>query len=371
VAYWGGGGAAGWGGGRGGGGGGRMGRIDGWDYDELGVVYDPALVRRLVPYLAPYKTRAVIALISMIVNSIANYTQPFIMAIGIQRVVDNLRVATNDSLDQSVRDAAFEQAGSDVTTFGTLLVGLSLVFFAAQFVQRRMTGHVGHSILRDMRSLMFAHLNRLSLSFYDREEIGRVMSRVTSDVVTLQELMTTGFLNVLADIIGLAIIIALIIRLDPMLAGVMMVVVPLLVGFMAIWQKYAAQAFIRVRQAIALVNSNINENVSGVRVVQSLGREEENLRQFDELNRQNRDMNMDAARLQAAVMPLVEVLSTVATVLVRRGLRLHHRLPALHPALLQPGARHRPPVHDAPAGHGRRAPHLRGARHRARDPGRA
>jgi ATP-binding cassette subfamily B protein len=167
-----------------------------------------------------------------------------------------------------------------------------------------------------MRSLMFAHLNRLSLSFYDREEIGRVMSRVTSDVVTLQELMTTGFLNVLADIIGLAIIIALIIRLDPMLAGVMMVVVPLLVGFMAIWQKYAAQAFIRVRQAIALVNSNINENVSGVRVVQSLGREEENLRQFDELNRQNRDMNMDAARLQAAVMPLVEVLSTVATVLV-------------------------------------------------------
>ncbi len=317
MAYWGGGGAAGWGGGRGmGGGGGRMGRTDGWDYDELGAVYDHALVKRLVPFLAPYKTRALIALLSMIVNSVANYTQPFIMAFGIKGVVDKLLESSDAALSAAERQTILDQAASDVTTFGILLVALSLVSFGAQFVQRRMTGHIGHSILRDMRSLMFSHLNKLSLSFYDREEIGRVMSRVTSDVVTLQELMTTGFLNVLADIIGLAIIVVAIFLLDPMLAAVTMVVVPVLVGFMVVWQKFAAKAFIRVRQAIALVNSNINENVSGVRVVQSLGREEENLRQFDELNRQNRDMNMNAARLQAAVMPLVEILSTVATVLV-------------------------------------------------------
>ena len=318
MAYWGGGGAAGWGGGGPGMGarGGRMGRTDGWDYDDLGAVYDPAIVRRLIPFLAPYKTRVLIALVSMIVNSIANYTQPFIMAFGIKSVVDKLRDSTDAAFSAAEQQAALDQAANDVTTFGILLVVLSVISFGAQFVQRRMTGHIGHSILRDMRSMMFAHLNKLSLSFYDREEIGRVMSRVTSDVVTLQELMTTGFLNVLADVIGLAIIVVAIFLLDPMLAAVTMVVVPVLVGFMIVWQKFAAKAFIRVRQAIALVNSNINENVSGVRVVQSLGREEENLRQFDALNRQNRDMNMNAARLQAAVMPLVEILSTVATVLV-------------------------------------------------------
>ena len=319
MAYWGGGGAAGWGGGSGpgmGARGGRMGRTDGWDYDELGSVYDHKLVKRLIPFLAPYKGRALIALASMIVNSVANYTQPFIMAFGIKSVVDKLRDSTDAAFSAAEQQAALDQAANDVTTFGILLVVLSVVSFGAQFVQRRMTGYIGHSILRDMRSLMFAHLNKLSLSFYDREEIGRVMSRVTSDVVTLQELMTTGFLNVLADVIGLAIIVVAIFLLDPMLAAVTMVVVPVLVGFMIVWQKFAAKAFIRVRQAIALVNSNINENVSGVRVVQSLGREEENLRQFDALNRQNRDMNMNAARLQAAVMPLVEILSTVATVLV-------------------------------------------------------
>jgi ABC-type multidrug transport system fused ATPase/permease subunit len=313
MAYWGGG-AGGWSGG----GGPQRGRgaqvdmvnrrgIDGWDYDELGKVYDLALVKRLVPFITPHKWRAIIALISMIVFSIASYAPPFIMALAVERIAAATLENTPESLARAV---------SDTKSFGLLVVGMAVVMFFAAMVQRLMTGYIGHHMLRDLREMLFAHLNKLSLSFYDREEVGRLMSRVTSDVTTLQELMTSGFLNVLADIIGLTIIIVLVFLLDPILAVVSLSVIPLLLLFMVFWQKFAARAFIRVRQAIAIVNANINENVSGVRVVQSMVREERNLEHFESLNEQNMQMNLNAAKLQASVMPLVEILSTVATIMV-------------------------------------------------------
>lgn len=315
MAYWGGGGAGGWSGGMGGRPGGRGTQVegvnrrgtDGWDYDDLGKVYDTALIGRLVPFITPHKWRAIVALISTIVLSITSYAPPFIMALALERIIDAVAAGTPESLDQAVADTQF---------FGLLLVGLAGVMFVAAMVQRLMTGYIGHHLLRDLRSMMFGHLNKLSLSFYDREEVGRIMSRVTSDVVTLQELMTSGFLNVLSDILGLTIIIVAVYLLDPVLATVSLAVIPFLFIFMVVWQKYAARAFIRVRQAIAIVNANINENVSGVRVVQSMVREETNLEHFDGLNAQNRQMNLDAAKLQASVMPLVEILSTVATIFV-------------------------------------------------------
>ncbi len=305
MAYWGGGQAGGWSGDTSTV---RRGRtVDGWDYDELGRVYDAALVKRLFPFLRPYKLQATIAMIAMIVFAIASYSQPFVMAIATVSIVDKLRSGT---------PAELAAVDNEIVRFGVLLVVLAIVSFASAAVQRLMTGYVGHQILRDLRSQMFAHLNTLSLGFFDRQEVGRVMSRVTSDVTTLQELITSGFLNILADIIGLALIVLYLFWLDPLLALVSLSVIPVLAVFMVWWQSPAARAFIRVRQAISNVNGSVNENVSGVRIVQSLNREDENLRQFERLNRVNLDANMDAVKLQAAVIPMVEVLSTMATAMV-------------------------------------------------------
>ena len=301
MAYWGGGGASGWSGPEGGGPV-RRGRSDGWDYNELGKVYDARLVGRLVPFLAPYKIRAVVALVAVIVVSVTQYAQPYIMSRGVEHVLASLRDG--------------EDASGAVQNLGILLVAMAVVGFVAMYVQRRMTGYMGHGLLLHLRQLMFNHLNRLSMRFYDNEEVGRVMSRVTSDVVTLQELMTSGALNVLSDIVGLALIIGFLFALDAQLALVSLSVVPVLVIFMWVWQGFAARAFIRTRIAIATVNSNLNENVSGVRVVQSMGREEANLRHFGRLNDENLNTNLDAARLQAIVMPTVEILSSVASALV-------------------------------------------------------
>ena len=304
MAFGGGHGAAGWSGqdhGGGGGGvrrgGGRGGGRDGWDYDELGKVYDPALLRRLLPFLAPYTRRVIVAVVAMAVTAGTQYAQPFIIGKGTTAAVGGADMGT-------------------LNLIGLGLVALALVAWVAQIVQRLQTAFVGHRVLYDMRSMLFAHLQKLSLSFYDREEVGRVMSRVTSDVTVMQELMTTGMLNVLTDVIGLGVVVFFMFLLDVQLAAVALSVVPVLVLAMAIWQRYAQQAFIRVRQSIAQVNSNINQNVSGIRVVQSLRREDTNLHQFDELNEENRQNNLRAGRLQAAVMPLVEILQTVATVAV-------------------------------------------------------
>ena len=312
MAYWGGGQAGGWSGDQRGVQRGRP--VDGWDYAELGRVYEPNLVKRLFPFLGPYKWQTVLATIAMLVFAISSYAQPYVMAVATESIVEKLRGGTPEQL------AAVD---SEILNFGALLVGLATFSFASAALQRLMTGYVGHRILRDLRSQMFEHLNKLSLSFFDREEVGRVMSRVTSDVVTLQELITSGFLNILADIVGLGLIVLFLFLLDPLLAVISLSVIPLLLIFMVWWQTPAAQAFIRVRQGISIVNGSINENVSGVRIVQSLNREDLNLRQFERLNRVNLDANMDAVKLQAAVIPVVELLSTIATgvVLVVIGVR--------------------------------------------------
>jgi len=295
MAYWGGGGAGGWSGG--GPGGGGRGRTDGWDYEELGKVYDPTLFKRLIPFLGPYKLRVAVAFVTMIVHAATSYAQPFVMGVATTQLVN-------------------DPNPDDLARIGLILVALSVIGWLALWLQRLMTGYIGHHILYNLRNLLFSHLQKLSLRFYDNEEVGRVMSRVTSDVVVLQELLTTGLLTVFDDFLGLALIVIFLFALDVQLAVVALVAIPVMVVFMALWQRNAARAFIEVRQAIALVNSSINENVSGVRVVQSLGREERNLQEFEALNRINRDSNLRAGRLQAAVMPMVEVLSTVATILV-------------------------------------------------------
>src|SRR5215213_3457484 len=199
---------------------------------------------------------------------------------------------------------------------GLLLLGVAITSWAFQWLQLSCSGYIGHRILLKLRREMFDHLQKLSLSFYDRHEVGRVMSRVTSDVTSLQELMTSGFLTVFADIAGLIVVVVILMSRDWQLALVAFAVVPVLVALMTFWSQRARAAFVEVRQAIAVVNSTINENVSGVRVIQSLSREGENSRRFSRINSSNLSANVKAGRLSAAVMPMVEVLVAVATGLV-------------------------------------------------------
>jgi len=271
--------------------------VDGWDDDELGKLYDHSVVRRLLPYLRPYRGRAITAIFSMIVFAIVSRTQPYLIGVAIDRYIEKGDV-------------------SGVTTIGIALLGLAVVGWLSQYIQQVMTAFMGHRILLTLRTQMFNHIQKLSLSFLDRNETGRVMSRVTSDVTVLQELLTTGFLTVFADFVGVGLVIFFLLIQDVQLTFIAFSVVPPLILIMAIWQIRARIAFIRVRQAIAQVNANLQENVSGVRVIQGMSRENENARRFDVVNAGNWSANVQAGRITAAIMPAVELLTAVATALV-------------------------------------------------------
>jgi ATP-binding cassette, subfamily B, multidrug efflux pump len=272
--------------------------VDGWDDEELGKVYDHKVVRRLVPYLKPYKKQVTLATFAMFLFAIASRAQPFLIGLAIDRL-------TEDPGDTT-----------PVAIVGVSLIGLAVVAWFAQWLQQVETGYVGHRILLKIRTEMFDHIQSLPVSFLDRNEIGRVMSRVQNDVAVIQDLLTTGVLTVLADFVGLLLVIGFLLFINVELTLVTFSTVPILIIILAIWQVRARAAFIRVRQAIAIVNANLQENVSGVRVIQSLSREDENARRFDRINTENLNANVSAGRVTAAVMPVVELLVSVSTALV-------------------------------------------------------
>jgi ATP-binding cassette subfamily B protein len=301
MAYWGGGQAGGWSGGGHFGQQAMMQRLrrsyDGWDDDEeYGAVYSHRVVTRLLPYLKPYKGRALLALFSTIIFMAASSFQPLLIG--------------------NLVDEALQGNVSGVNVQGGIFLVLMLISWGAQYIQLTSMGWVGHRLLYTLRTQMFDHLQRLSLRFYDNNEVGRVMSRVTSDVTTLQDLLTTGSLTILANFLGIFLVVGIMVYKDLELALITLAVVPFLIIAMAIWQAYARRAFVRVRQAIAIVNGNLQENVSGVRVIQGLSREEENSKRFAAINRNNFSANVDAGRVTAAVMPMVELSVAVATALV-------------------------------------------------------
>ena len=307
MGHWGGGG--GWGGpgmgmgmGRGAGPGMRLrSGVDDWDDEEFGSVYNHQVVSRLLGYLRPFRGRAFLALLSMSVYIGTREFQPLL--------IGNLIDAANPAGDTGT------DLGS-VNRIGVLFLALVLISWASQYVQLLNTGWIGHRVLFTLRTQMFNHLQKLSLRFYDNNEVGRVMSRVTSDVTTLQELLTTGFIMILADFFGLFLVIGIMLYKGAEMALITLAVVPFLVVAMFIWQTYARRAFMRARQAIAVVNASLQENVSGVRVIQSLSREGESSSRFDDVNRDNFAANIGAGRITAAVMPMLEVCVAVATGMV-------------------------------------------------------
>jgi ATP-binding cassette subfamily B protein len=270
--------------------------VDAWDDQELGSAYNHEVVMRLLSYIKPYKIKAILALMGVVGYAVMLNITPSVIG----RVVDAAVLGDTDN----------------VTKYGLIFLVLALGVWFFQFMKLLNAGWIGHRVLFRLRVEMFAHLQKLSLRFYDNNETGRVMSRVQNDVTSMQELLSQGFLTVIGDILGLIVVIYIVSTTNAELALVAFSVVPILILVTAIWQIYARRAFMRVRQAIAIVNSNLQENVSGVRVIQSLSREDVNAERFSAINADNMRANIEAGRLQAAVMPMVELLSAAATALV-------------------------------------------------------
>ena len=258
------------------------------DENILGKAYDNKVVMRLFSYLRGNYKYAILSLIAVIIYTIANVCIPLFIMLGIDQGINNGSVTA-----------------LHVIGLGFLL--LTLVHFGANYLQFVFVAKVGQEILYALRLHMFNHLQALSPSFYHRTPVGRIMSRSQSDVLQLQELFEMMVVS-LADILSLAGIIVVMLVVDWQLALVSLSIIPILFLVLGYWQRFARRSFMRIRRAIAMVNGEYNQNITGVRVVQSLNRQDENLKHFNELNREHLNANLQASRFSGGLQPTVELL---------------------------------------------------------------
>jgi ATP-binding cassette subfamily B multidrug efflux pump len=258
------------------------------DESIIGKAYDNRVVMRLLKYILPYKKDTLISLLAVLLYTGANVSIPLFIMLGISWGVDTGNVM-------------------HLHLLGLAFLAVTLTHFGANYLQFVFVARVGQSILYSLRTEMFNHLQSLSPSFFHRTPVGRIMSRSQSDVLQLQETFELVVVA-LADILSLAGIIIAMLVIDWQLALVTLSIVPVLFFVLAYWQKFARRSFMRIRRAIAMVNGEYNQNITGVRVVQSLNRQQENLRHFDELNREHLNANMEASRFSGTLQPVVELL---------------------------------------------------------------
>ena len=270
-------------------------RLD--DTEETGRLAVLRSTARLFGMLRPYKWQMAILLTFKAISTVCLVAIPWLVALVIDRHI------TKGS------------AVSELTPLLTALLALSLVQYASQYINQRMQNLVGYTLLYDQRVALFDHMLRLSMTFYDRNQIGRVMSRVQSDVQQIQGVANIG-LTVMSDSLILVGITIGMLALDLRLALISLVSVVLIFPVVIAWQRYARAAYIRARQTMAEVNARLQENLTAVKVVQSLGREQTNFDRFEEASKATERANIEATKFGAALVPSVETLNSIGLALV-------------------------------------------------------
>jgi ATP-binding cassette subfamily B multidrug efflux pump len=264
--------------------------------EMFGRVFDPRIARRLGVFIRPYRRQFVLAVGAVLVFTLTQLAIPMI----IRWVIDGGLMA---------RDAGVLHQGLAV------LVAVIAVNYGASQLQETLVGRAAENILFDIRRAMFAHLQRVSLSFMDKTEVGRLMSRLQGDVGSMQEFLETSVLSV-GDIVLLFGIVGLMLYLDPGLGAITLSVLPILFIVRIFWLPMAREAFIRAHETNSAVNGAMAEGIHAVRTVQAMGREGVNLRLYRDKVLANLANNLWASKIAQVLVPIVDALTGLAMAMV-------------------------------------------------------
>jgi len=262
------------------------------------TIPDRILIRRLIGYMARYKLYFSLIITFLLMSACLGLVGPYLLG--------------PVAIDQYIRNG-------DIVGLYWISAAYIIVYFliwAVSCAQTYLRFYLGQRMIFDLRKDMFSNLQRLSMSFYDKRHVGRIMSRVTNDVETLNEFLTSGVEAALGDMFILVGIVAVMFILNTWLALVTLAVIPiLLIGTILLGER-VREAYRLTRKKISGVTANLAESISGMRVVQSFSREMANAQQFDRVNTENLQANIQAARVSALFFPMVDILGTIGTVLV-------------------------------------------------------
>jgi ATP-binding cassette subfamily B multidrug efflux pump len=267
------------------------------DDEVLGKAYDARLMRRLLQYLRPYWRQVALAFVTIIVSAVASLVQPYLIKIAIDRYITQRQMAGLDGL-------------------AALYLTVLAASFAAEYFQTWTLQLTGQRIMYDLRMAIYRHLQRLDLRYYDRNPVGRLMTRVTSDVDVLNDLFTSGVVTIFGDVFTLAGIMGVMLWMNWRLALVAFSVLPLIFFVTQWFRRNVRDSYRTVRGLIARINAFLQENITGMSTVQLFRRERMNFVRFDAIDREHRDANIDSIFYYAVFYPAIEIVSTLATSLI-------------------------------------------------------
>jgi len=275
--------------------------------EVLGKAYDGRLMRRLLTYLRPYKWHVVVALAAIILKSVADVLGPFLTKIAIDKYL-----AKSPNSHSWIGDRLSDAPLAGIAQIGGLYVGLLIVTFAFEFVQTYLMQWTGQKVMFDLRSQIFRHLQHMHVGFFDRNPVGRLVTRVTTDVDALNEMFTAGVVSVFEDVFVLVGIIAIMMKMNWKLALITFAVLPAIVYATKIFRDKVRDSYRRIRTAIARINAYLQEAVSGMLVLQLFNREKRAFNKFSAINASHMEAFKDAIMAYAVYYPVVEILSAIA-----------------------------------------------------------
>jgi len=314
--------------------------------EVLGKAYDSRLMRRLLGYMRPYRGYVALSLFFLLLESVLQVLGPLLTKIAVDRYL-----APNPNRVLMPFDRYLPPGPWDgLAAVGVLYLGVLLGNLIFDFAQVYLMQYAGQLAMFDLRKQLLAHLQGLDLAFFDRNPVGRLVTRATTDVDVLNDLFASGLVTILADVMVLSFIVAIMFKLSPGLTGLMLAVMPLVIMVTAIFRRSVTQSYRRIRIAIAKINSYLQEHVTGIVVLQLFNREAKSRDEFDGVNREHMDAYKDAILAYGWFYPVVEFLSMLALagILAYGGFRIGRGALTLGVvvAFLQYGLRFFRPIQD-------------------------
>jgi ATP-binding cassette, subfamily B, multidrug efflux pump len=280
--------------------------------EVLGKAYDGRLMRRLLTYIRPYKTELAIALVLLTINAVLQAVGPLLTEFAVDRYLAPPAHRTPAWLDHYLSSSPWTGLAQVSLLYLTALLAALVCDFGEQYLMQ----WIGQKAMFDLRRQLMAHLQRLDVAYYDHNPVGRLVTRLTTDVDALNELFSSGLLMILGDFLMLSVVVAVMLKLSPGMTAVVLAVMPLVVLVTIRFRRSVQQSYRRIRVAIARINSYLQEHINGITVLQLFNREAKSRAEFDRINRDHMDAYKDAITAYGWFYPWVEFLGMLALALL-------------------------------------------------------
>lgn len=314
--------------------------------EVLGKAYDGRLMRRLLSYMRPYRKVVAASLVCLFFTSLLQIAGPLLTKLAVDRYLVPPAHPSLTLLDPYLSADPWTGLGQ---LSGLYLLAI-IASFLCDFGQTFLMQWTGQKAMFDLRRELMAKMQKLDLVFYDRNPVGRLVTRVTTDADVLNELFASGLVMIIGDLLALSFVLIAMFNLSPGMTGLLLAVMPAVVLVTMLFRRSVQQSYRRIRVAIAKINSYLQEHINGIRVLQLFNREAQSIREFDQINRDHRDAYIDAINAYGWFYPMVEFLGmlALAMLLAYAGFRIRAGALTLGilVAFLQYGLRFFRPIQD-------------------------